>query len=242
MAEIAANETTRFDFWKGLLCGEIFIYLCYLVYGAVCYGLQGQYVFNPSYQGINPYNWQTVFNALELITGLIAACLYGNIGIKVLYNNVGRDLLHFPQLEAKKGKWIWVVFVPIYWILAFVIGSAIPQVALFSAFVAAACILQFTYTFPPLFTLGFKVQRDAILPDETFDPSTGRVERKDSGLGRWLRGYKKEILWNLWDTVYFLGSTVTAILGIYAAISGMHAAYVTNPNVSAFSCRSPVNG
>ena len=231
-----------FDFWKGLLCGEIFIYLAYLIYGSACYGLQGQYVYNPSYQGVSPYNWQTVGNVLELITGIIAACLYGNIGIKVLYNNVGRDLLKFPILESKTGKWIWVAFVPVYWILAFIIGAAIPQVALFSAFVAAFCILQFTYTFPPILMVGFKTQRDAMLPEEGLDPATGRVNRVDSGMKRWWRGYKKELIWNVWDTIFFLGSCVTAVLGIYAAIYGMHQAYITNPNVSAFSCNSPVNG
>ena len=104
----ATDRVIRFDFWKGLLCGEIFIYLAYLIYGAVCYGLQGQYVYNPSYQGVNPYNWQTVGNVFELITGIIAACLYGNIGIKVIYNNIGTDLFKFPRLETKRGKWIWV--------------------------------------------------------------------------------------------------------------------------------------
>lgn len=82
--------------------------------------------------------------------------MYGNIGIKVLYNNIGRDLFRFPLLESRVGKWIWVASVPIYWTLAFVVGSAIPQVALFSAFVAAACIMQFTYTFPPILVRGHK--------------------------------------------------------------------------------------
>lgn len=36
--------------------------------------------------------------------------LYGNIGIKVIYAAVFRDLLHFPGLETKKGKLIWVAF------------------------------------------------------------------------------------------------------------------------------------
>lgn len=83
-----------------------------MVYGVYCYALQGQYVYTVSYQGVSPYGWQTFGNALGLITSLLAACLYGNIGIKVLYNNVGRDLMSSPILESKKGKWIWVIFVP----------------------------------------------------------------------------------------------------------------------------------
>lgn len=159
-----------------------------------------------------------------------------------MYNNVGRDLFKFPLLESKTGKWIWVAFVPIYWAMAFIVGAAIPQVALFSAFVAALCIAQFTYTFPPFMMVGFKIQRDARLPQENFDPNTGRVDRVDSGMKRWIRGFKKELLWNIWDTIFCLGALVTAILGLYTAITGMHDAYQSNPNVSAFSCKSPVNG
>ena len=230
------------DFWKGLICAETLIYICYMVYGVYCYALQGQYVYTVSYQGVSPYAWQTFGNVLGLITGLLAACLYGNIGIKVLYNNVGRDLLHFPILESRKGKWIWVVFVPLYWIVALILGASIPQVSNFQGFVGAACILQFTYTFPPFMMVGFKTQRDAITAQDTFDPVTGRVTHVDSGLKRWIRGYAKELAWNLFDTIFFLGSCVTAILGLYASISGMHAAYTTNPNETAWSCKSPVGG
>lgn len=170
---------------------------------------------------------------------MIAAALYGNIGIKVLYANVGRDLLKFPPLESTKGKWIWVGFVPLYWGLAFIVSSAIPQFSSFSAFVGAAFILQFTYTFPPFLLVGLKCQRDAILPGETFDPNTGAVHRLDSGVKRWTRGFKKDLWVNIWDVIYFLGSLVTAVLGTYAAIYSMHQAYTTNPNLSAFSCNSP---
>ena len=230
------------DFWKALLLGELFIYLCYLIYGCVVYGLQGQYTFNPSYQGVNPYGWQTVGNTFALITGLIAACLYGNIGIKVLYNNVGRDLLGFPVLETKRGKWIWVGMVPIYWAGAFVVAASIPQVSFLSAFVAAVSILQFTYTFPPMCMLAFKMQRDAILPNETFDPATGRVERQDYGMKRWIRGFKKEFFWNCFDVIFFLGSFTTGVLGMYTSIYAMNYNYKNVPSLTGWSCTSPVAG
>jgi hypothetical protein len=41
--------------------------------------------FNPSFQGVSVYGWQTAGNIITLICGLIAAGLYGNIGIKVRY-------------------------------------------------------------------------------------------------------------------------------------------------------------
>lgn len=187
--ELMAEMRRPMDFWKGMICAEVLIYVCYMVYGCFCYAIQGQYVFNPSYQGVSPYGWQTFGNVLGLITGLIAAVLYGNIGIKVLYNNIGRDVFKFPILESKKGKWIWSAFVPIYWIAAWVIASSVPQITSWIVFVGAACILQFTYTFPPFLMVGFKSQRDAILPEETFDPLTGSVNHVDSGVKRWVRGY-----------------------------------------------------
>jgi hypothetical protein len=62
---------------------QLFICVVYLVYGSYVYYWQGQYSFNPSYQGVSKYAWQTVGNAIVLVSGLIAAGLFGNIGIKV---------------------------------------------------------------------------------------------------------------------------------------------------------------
>jgi hypothetical protein len=82
---------------------QTFIYLVYMFYGLFMYGYQGmsvisvsschlvssptnsskgQYVINPSYLGIGQYNLQTAGNVFAMISALIAAALYGNIGIK----------------------------------------------------------------------------------------------------------------------------------------------------------------
>ncbi len=178
-------------------------------------------------------------NVIGLITGLIAAVLYGNIGIKVLYNNLGRDVLKFPILESRGGKWIWVAFVPLYWIVAWIIAQSVPQINTWIDIVGAGCILQFTYTFPPFLMLGFKIQRDAILPEENFDPVTSRVHRVDGGMKRWIRGFKKELWWNLFDLIFYLGSGVTCILGLYAGFTTMVDAYEASVNLSAWRCESP---
>jgi len=39
------------DFWKSFLYAEIFIYVVYLTMGMVVYSYQGQYTYNPAYQG-----------------------------------------------------------------------------------------------------------------------------------------------------------------------------------------------
>lgn len=217
---------------------DSFIFLCYIVFGLVVYSEQGQFAFNPAYQGINPYAWQTVGNVFGLVTGLIAACLYGNIGIKVLYANVGRGALGFPALESRAGKWIFVAAVPVYWALAFVIAAAVPQISYLSAFVGAAMILQFSYTFPPALAVGFNCLKDAVGPGEGFDPATGRVVRRDEGWRRWARGYRKRFLVNSFNVVYALGAATTAVLGIYASIYSMHRQYA-DANIKPFSCDSP---
>jgi len=105
-------------FWKGLLCIELLIYDCYMVYGVFGYALQGQYISNPSYQGLSLYSWEIFGNPFELVTGILDGCLHGNISIKVSYN-VGHDIFRFPILEAVKanslgssslhctGSWRW---------------------------------------------------------------------------------------------------------------------------------------
>jgi hypothetical protein len=123
---------------------------------------------------------------------LMAAC-HGNISIKVSYN-VGHDIFRFPILESSKGKLIGIIFAPLYWIVALVLAASIPQITSFQSFVGDACALPFTSTFPPFLVVGFKRQREAILPENKFDPATGRVTHVDSGLKRWIRGSKIELI------------------------------------------------
>ena len=49
--ELMAEMRRPYDFWKGFIIAEIFIYVCYLVSGMVVYSAQGQFTFNPAYQG-----------------------------------------------------------------------------------------------------------------------------------------------------------------------------------------------
>jgi hypothetical protein len=63
-------------------------------------------------------------------------------------------MLRGPPLNSRTGRWIWTGMVLVYWSLAFVIGSAIPQVQTISGLVAAVCIMQvrrrLRLPFPPL--------------------------------------------------------------------------------------------
>ena len=237
--EFMSEMKRPFDFWKGMLFAQAFIFFCYIFYGLFCYSYQGQFTINPAFQGISGYAWQTVSNVFYIVSSLIAGVLYGNIGVKVVYNNVLEELLKFPSLGTRAGKLAWVAVVPVYWALAFIVAAAIPQVSNLSGFIAAACILQFSYTIPPLIMVGFQVKKDALQAGEGFDATTGRTTHLDSGFARIKRGYMKKVLFNTFNILFFLGSCVTAILGMYSAAKGMRDSYAKGAPPS-FSCRSPV--
>jgi hypothetical protein len=177
----------------------------------------------------------TAGNIVSFMATLIAAALYGNIGIKVLYQNVLKELFGFPDLTARAGKIAWVALVPVYWGTAFVLAAAIPNFSYLSGLVGAVCILQFTYTFPPLFMLAHMVRTNAMQPGEGFDPATGRTVRLDRGMKRWMRGARKYWYLNLWNLVFCLGALTTAALGCYSAVKGLIAAFQAGHQTS-FSC------
>jgi len=190
---------------------------------------------------VAPYAWQTVGNVIALVSAIIAAGLYGNIGIKVLYNNILIDFFGAPPLTARAGKIIWIIAVPIYWSLAFIVAAAIPNFFGLSSLIAALCILQFTYTFPPMLYLGYSIHVGAMQEGEGFNPATGEVVRFDSGPRRWIRGFlKHNPLGNTWLVFYFLGAMVCAALGAYSAIIALIDAF-KSPQITAFTCTSPLD-
>ncbi|KAL8839650.1 MAG: hypothetical protein Q9170_001656 [Blastenia crenularia] len=237
--EFMAEMRRPYDFWKGMVAAQTFIFCCYMVFGFLVYSEQGQFTINPNYQGVSPYAWQTALNSIALVSTLIAALLYGNIGIKVIYSNVLEDIFGFPSLAKKSGKLLWTAVVPIYWALAFIVAAAIPSISNLSGLIAAVCILQFSYTFPPFLMLFHCAQRDAVQEGEGFEASTGRTIRHDHGVSRWMRGLRKNAALNAFNLFFFLGSLTTAILGIYSAVKGLIDAYAKTA-VTGFSCTNPV--
>jgi hypothetical protein len=68
-----------YDFWKGLLIADIFIYVVYMTMGLVVYSFQGQYSFNPAYQGAHP-----TFHSANTMTDVSQASRTHNIGFRQL--------------------------------------------------------------------------------------------------------------------------------------------------------------
>ena len=58
-----------------------------MMFGIFVYSFQGQLTLPLAFQGLSKFAWQTVGNVIALITGIIAAGLYGNIGISKYYYN-----------------------------------------------------------------------------------------------------------------------------------------------------------
>lgn len=231
------------DFLTAMWASQTFIYVCYMVYGLVIYSQQGVYTVNPSYLGIAPYGLQTAGNVFAMVSSIIAAALYGNIGVKVLYNNVFVEIFKAPPLTTPAGKMAWVAIVPIYWSLAFVIAAGIPNFSGLTSVVSAFCILHFTYTFPPLLSVLYLSRRDTLADGEVgFDPTTGVTNHRDGGIRRFLRGFfGRNIFWNIANFVYFLGALALAGLGAYSAIESLIVAFALN-TTSSYVCKSPLDG
>ncbi|KAL9623760.1 MAG: hypothetical protein Q9160_001991 [Pyrenula sp. 1 TL-2023] len=222
------------DFIKGMYAAQFFIYAVYMIYGLVLYHYQGQ--------GMSNYAWQTVGNMIAILSSLIAAGLYGNIGIKVLYNNIFVEFFRSPPLTTKHGKIMWAAIVPVYWSIAFVVAASIPNFFGLTSIVAAVCILQFTYTFPPFLHLAYSIKKGAMQEGEGFDPATGQTTHFDSGIKRIMRGFMKhQWYFNAWNIIYLGGALATAGLGAYSAIEALIEAF-KEPQISAFTCHSPLDG
>lgn len=243
--EFLSEMRRPMDFWKGMFLAEGIIFACYMVFGLVVYNFQGQYTMNPANQGIPAmthvgYAWQTTTNVVSLVSALIAAGLYGNVGIKVLYTALIQKLTKGPELQTRAGRFVWIILVICYWAVAYVIASAIPQFSSLTSLVGAICILQFTYTFPPIMQVGLDVQLSAMKADGPYDPVNKTLNRVDNfnNWSRWYRGYMDKFFLNTAHVLLFLASLATAALGIYASAMNLKADFnQPGANSPSFSCK-----
>jgi len=195
---------------------------------------------------VSKYSWQTVGNVLSLVTGTIAAGLYGNIGIKVIYINIVEGVFHGPHFMTRNGRIVWTISVFVYWSLAFVIGAAIPQVGTITGLIGAIAIMQFSYTFPPLLIFGYNVITDAAREDHPHVPGSGGKGRIDSwrDWSRWKRGLFGgpwyTILFKTFNLVLGLAGLATACLGMWGAGEAIKATFQIAGAATSFGCTGPV--
>lgn len=244
-AQIIAEMRRPMDFLKAFSIAQALIFTVYFVYGIYVYSFQGQFTLPVAFQGVSRHSWQTVGNVLNLIAGIIAGGLYGNIGLKILYVNVIEDFLHGPPLLSTRGRVAWSALVILFWWVGFVIGASIPQVQTLSGMVGAVTNMQFTYSFPTGFTFLYLFQLDAAAGDESYAP--GAPKRVDSWkkVSRWRRGFlgagtgmaMQCFKWA--NFVLCIAALSTAGLGIYGSGLSIANAFKTSAATS-FSCAAPV--
>jgi amino acid permease len=236
--EMMAEMRRPMDFYKGMACAQILIFVAYMMYGVFWYCFQGQYTQANAFQGLSPFAWQTTCNVLNMVTGLIAATLYGNIGIKVIYINIIEDMFKGPPLVSRKGRIIWTLLVPTYWAIAFVVGSAVPALGAMTGLVGAVCIFQFTYSLPPLLWLLFEMKKDAAVEDEKFTGYGSPARQVDTWHqpSRWRRAlFTGRWYVKLFMFMIFLASLACAGLGLWGTGESVKAAFITGQGTS-FGC------
>lgn len=228
------------DFWKGIFLAQTFICVVYIFFGAFVYSFWGQYAISNIATVVQPYALQTAGNVLGLFTGCIAVLLYFNIGMKTVYIEVFQEVCHFPPIITKKGKLLWFVLGPLYWILAFIIAASVPNLNGIVNFVGGIFSLNFTYSFPAIMYLGFKIQDGAGLDGEGFDPITGVTTRHDAGFKRWVRGFKKTWFISIPVALYACAGLACSGMGTWAAIEGLIQIFGPGgTDATSFGCKSP---
>jgi hypothetical protein len=187
------------EFWKALICCELIIIGVYMTFGVVFYSEQGQFVdYFPQF-GIYNLAARQACNAFSLITGIVAAVMYGNTGMKVVYFQVIEDLLDGPKLGTRKGTFTWVAFVIFFWWLAYIIAQAVPDIGDLVGIVGALCIMSYSYTLPPIMQFGYYWQQENNLRDKIMKLW-------------WLKAF---------DMTIFLGALAATGLGLWASIQSM---------------------
>ncbi|GAC97645.1 amino acid transporter [Pseudozyma hubeiensis SY62] len=250
--ELMAEMRRPMDFWKGMIGAQALICTVYLVYANVVYAYQGQYVLGQSYNGIAKYSFQTVCNMLAILSGTIAAALYGNVGLKVVYVNTVQAVFKGPALNTPRGRVIWASISVVYWALAFVIASSIPQVQTISGLIAAIAIMNFSYSFPFMLALIFYIKRDAMQGDVAYAPGYPAL-RQDTWRqwSRWQRGlfgghYEiggiviPSILIKVVLLFMTLGSYTLSGLGMYGSGESIKEVFDSTAAATSFGCAAPV--
>ncbi|SCV72669.1 BQ2448_4206 [Microbotryum intermedium] len=218
--EIIAEMRRPYDAIKGIACAQLLIYTIYLFYGTFIYCFQGQYTLPLAYQGVSKYVWQCIGNGIALATVTVAAGLYANVGLKVVYSNIVEGVFKGPTLMSRKGQMVWIPMLIVWWTLAWAIGTGLPGLGALISLVGAVAIFQFTYTFPLFLILGLTMGVDASLAEEPFTTPGVAPKRIDTwgNFSRWKRGLlaggNKRLAFKIFNILFFIGAFGTGALGM----------------------------
>jgi len=206
------------DFWKGCIMAQVFICVVYVFFGAFVYSYFGQYSITNITQVVSPKGLQITSNILALVTGFLAIFLYFHIGMKVVYLEVGQQMLGMPPISERKGYYIWLALGPVYWILALILAVSVPNFTAITNLIGGLLSLNFTYSIPAIMYVAYAVQTGAALPGEGFDPYTGVTTRHDNGWPRYMRGLRKTWWRSIPAILFALGGLASSGMGSWSAI------------------------
>jgi len=148
---------------------------------------------------------------------------------------------HFNYSSDYRRTQLGLVIV--YWTIAFVVCSSIPQIQTIVGFVGAAAIMQFTFTFPPLLWLAYQVMTDAMIEDKAYSPGNGNKGRIDTwkDWSRWKRGlFSGRWYFKMFNLVLGFAGLTAACLGMWAAGSTIRATFAISGAATSFGCTAPV--
>lgn len=205
------------------------------------YSFYGQYSANNIVNVVNPYSLRAAADIIRTVSGWVATIMYFNVGMKTIYVEVLQSVFNFPSIVEKKGKILWYCLGPCYWIIAFLVAAAVPNLNGIVSFVGAMFMTNFTYTFPGMMYLSRVLHKAAELPGEGFDPATRLTVRHDQGWKRWSRAYKKTWLISTIVVIYILLGLASCGMGLWAAILGLIDVFGPGGTVAtSFGCAVPV--
>jgi len=161
--------------------------------------------------------------------------------MKTVYVEVFQEVLHCPPITTRKGKWLWLGLGPVYWIVAFIVAAGVPNLNGLVGFTGGVFSLNFTYSFPGMIYVAYKIQDAAALPGEGYDPVTGVTTRHDSGFKRWARGFAKSWYITAPTILYVCAGLACSGMGTWAAIEGLITQFGGGGTVAtSFGCAAPV--
>lgn len=137
--------------------------------------------------------FQGVTNIIGLFLAMAISVLYANIGCKMVYRLILRRFWSKPSLTSRASRPWWALTTVFYWTVAWLVGSAIPNISDLSNVISSVLVMPMTYVIPPALLVGHWVQSDAMTADYPWrpgmDPYANRTDNWKN-LSRWRRGFK----------------------------------------------------
>jgi hypothetical protein len=186
--------------------------------------------------------FEMVITAFTLILTIPLMLLFGHVASKMVYRLVLRKFFHVPSVSSRKSIPWWGLATSMWWLLVWLIASAMPDVAILQTIVSSLSVIPMSYTLPPALLLGHWVQRDAMVGDRPWrpgmEPYSNRIDTFRN-LSRWKRGLQRYWYYKLAIVVYVLAGCGLVVCSFYVAVLQAKKSFNENQIVRPFACRAP---